>query len=88
MELIDRLVRRELVRRVRGEEDRRQVFIYLTARGERVLEKLARKRLAEFRSTGSSLVGALDALIARTKKGGRLAPRRSSDPEVISRRTA
>ncbi len=88
VELIDRLVRRELVRRIRGEDDRRQVFIHLTARGERVLEKLARKRLAELRSTGPSLVRALDALIARTKKGGRLVPRRSSNPEVISRGTA
>ncbi len=70
--LIDRLEKRRLVRRVRGKEDRRQVLISITARGEQILSKLAQKRLAELRATGSELVRALDALIATTRKSAGL----------------
>ena len=70
--LIDRLEKRGLVRRVRGKEDRRQVLISLTARGEQILGKLARKRLAELRATGPELVGALHAVIAATRKSASL----------------
>lgn len=70
--LIDRLEKRELVRRVRGKEDRRQVLLSLTARGEQILGKLARKRLAELRFSGPELVRALDALIAATRKSAGL----------------
>ncbi len=67
-ELIDRLARRGLVRRARGKQDRRQVLIHLTARGERLLERLARKRLAELRTTGPAVLRALDSVIAATRK--------------------
>jgi DNA-binding MarR family transcriptional regulator len=70
VELVDRLVRRGMIRRVKGKADRRQVLIRLTPRGARVLEKLARQRLAELRSTGEELVRALDNLIQATHKGG------------------
>ncbi len=77
VELIDRLAYRGLVRRTRGTQDRRQVIIHLTRRGENLLGKLAADRLAELRDTGPELVRALHALIARTKKSGlaRRAPR-------------
>ncbi|HKT38942.1 MAG TPA: MarR family transcriptional regulator [Ktedonobacterales bacterium] len=38
--LIDRTVRLGLVRRERGKEDRREVFIYLTDKGESLLDRL------------------------------------------------
>jgi DNA-binding MarR family transcriptional regulator len=68
VELIDRLAHRGLVRRIRAPQDRRNVLIHLTARGERILEKLAQLRLAELRATGPALVRALEALIERTRE--------------------
>jgi DNA-binding MarR family transcriptional regulator len=69
VELIDRLEKRGMVRRVQSKFDRRQVLVRLTTRGERALEKLAKQRLAELRSTGMALVRALDALIETTRRG-------------------
>jgi DNA-binding MarR family transcriptional regulator len=68
VELIDRLAHRGLVRRSRAPQDRRNVLVHLTARGERILEELAQLRLAELRATGPALVRALDALIERTRE--------------------
>lgn len=66
VELIDRLVKRGLVRRARGRKDRRHVFIRITARGDILLSQLAQQRLEELRSTAPALVRALEALIERT----------------------
>ena len=65
VELIDRLAKRGLVRRVRGVEDRRHVLVHLTTRGRSILDKLAQKRLLELRSSGPDLVRTLNAVIAR-----------------------
>jgi DNA-binding MarR family transcriptional regulator len=64
-ELVDRLVERGLVSRSRAPGDRRQVLIYLTARGEAELEKLSAFHLAELRTNGPALVSALEAVIRR-----------------------
>ncbi len=69
VELVDRLERRGMVHRVRSESDRRKVLVRLTPRGSRVLETLARQRLAELRSSGAALVRALDMLIGATCRG-------------------
>ncbi len=66
VELVDRLEQRGLFRRTRGKKDRREVHVHLTARGERVLAKLAGQRLAELRESGPSLVRALGAVVAAT----------------------
>ena len=68
VELVDRLERRGLVRRARGELDRREVWIRLTPRGVRMLERLARKRFTELRASGPELVRALAALVAATRR--------------------
>jgi DNA-binding MarR family transcriptional regulator len=65
VELVDRLVDRGLVGRSRAPEDRRQVLVHLTPRGEAELEKLATCHLEELRSNGPALVSALEALIRR-----------------------
>ena len=64
-ELVDRLVERRLVSRSRSPEDRRQVLIRLTARGEIELERLSTCHLAELRTTGPALVAALEGVIRR-----------------------
>ncbi len=71
VELIDRLEKHGFVRRVRALKDRRQVLVHLTARGERVLARLAQQRLRELCATGPALVRVLHAVISRTKRSSR-----------------
>jgi DNA-binding MarR family transcriptional regulator len=66
VELVDRLVDRGLVSRSRAPDDRRQVLIHLTDRGEAELDKLAKAHLDELRTNGPALVEALEALIRRS----------------------
>jgi DNA-binding MarR family transcriptional regulator len=67
VELVDRLERRQLLRRERSRADRRQVILHLTPRGEKILTRLARQRIAELRTAAPALVRALTAVIYRRK---------------------
>jgi len=68
VELLDRLHRRGLARRKRPKEgDRRLVLVDLTARGNRLLARLASQRIAELRIKAPELVRALSAVIAATR---------------------
>src|SRR3954469_1028236 len=53
--LVDRLVADKLVRRESDTRDRRQVHVRLTARGERVLEKLSELHHTQLRTLGPEL---------------------------------
>lgn len=66
VELINRLVERDLVQRRRGEIDQRQVIVSLTSSGEEVLRKLALYHRTELQSIGPALVQALETLITDT----------------------
>ena len=59
VELINRLERGGYVRRERAQDDRREVLLALTAKGERVLGELALHHHNELRSAAPSLVAAL-----------------------------
>lgn len=63
--LIDRLAAEELVERGVSEEDRRQVLIRLTTRGERVLADLVSTHREELRLVGPEL----RALLQRVNQG-------------------
>src|SRR6266699_7249857 len=63
VELIDRMVERDLVQRSRDDEDQRRVFIKLTPQGEEVLRKLSLLHRTELQTTGPALVQALNRLI-------------------------
>ncbi|HET6142894.1 MAG TPA: MarR family transcriptional regulator [Candidatus Acidoferrales bacterium] len=67
VELVDRLEKRELMRRQRAKADRRQVILHLTPRGERILTKLAKQRISELRTSAPALVRALTAVIKSTQ---------------------
>lgn len=69
VELIDRMERRGLCRRERSKSDRRIVFVRVTPRGEKLLNRLVRHRIAELQVTGPSLVRALSALLAPGSRG-------------------
>jgi DNA-binding MarR family transcriptional regulator len=63
VELIDRMVRRGLLERQRDPNDQRRVLIYLTRNGDVLLKRLSLVHLTELRTTGPTLVQALNALI-------------------------
>jgi DNA-binding MarR family transcriptional regulator len=67
VELVDRLERRLLLRRERSRNDRRQVIVHLTPRGEKILTRLAKQRISELRTAAPALVRALAAVIRSTQ---------------------
>ena len=67
VELVDRLEKRQLLRRERAKDDRRQVILHLTPRGERILTKLAKQRISELSTSAPALVRALTAVIRSTR---------------------
>ena len=71
VELVDRLVRRGLIKRRRGGEDRREVLLELTARGEKILTGLALLHREELSLAGPALVAVLRTLMARTQRAAR-----------------
>ena len=77
VELVDRLERRSLLRRERSRDDRRRVIVHLTPRGEKIITRLARQRIAELRTAAPTLVRSL-AVVVRSMKG------KSSRPEKTS----
>ena len=63
VELIDRMVDKNLLERLRDENDQRRVIIHLTPYGEEVLRKLSLLHRTELRSSGPELVRALNSVI-------------------------
>jgi len=63
-ELINRMERRGLLRRERSNSDRRRVLLRTTTRGERLLGRLVRHRIAELRTTAPDLVKSLRNVLA------------------------
>ncbi len=74
VELINRLESGGYVRRERARDDRREVLLALTPKGERVLAQLALHHHNELRTSAPSLVSAL----RRVMRGGRRMARRKS----------
>jgi DNA-binding MarR family transcriptional regulator len=68
VELINRLESGGFVRRERAQDDRREVLLRLTAKGERVLEQLAIHHHEELRSAAPTLVMALRRLMGSGKQ--------------------
>lgn len=67
VELVDRLEQRQLLRRERSRTDRRQVFVHLTPRGEKILTRLAKQRILELRTAAPALVRSLTEVIRSTQ---------------------
>ena len=63
VELIDRLVERNFLFRLRSTDDKRQVLIKLTRDGEEFLQKLSLHHLQELQSAGPTFVSVLQSLI-------------------------
>jgi DNA-binding MarR family transcriptional regulator len=63
VELIDRLVERNFLFRLRSTDDKRQVLVKLTRDGEEFLQTLSLHHLQELRSAGPTFVKVLQSLI-------------------------
>jgi DNA-binding MarR family transcriptional regulator len=64
VELVDRLEAHGLLKRTRSRTDRRQVLLRLTGRGEEILRQVALPHRADLRSSGLSLLRALQTVMA------------------------
>jgi DNA-binding MarR family transcriptional regulator len=69
VELINRLERGGYVRRERAQDDRREVLLALTSRGERVLAELALHHHEELQNAAPTLVSALKKVMRGGKDG-------------------
>jgi len=63
VELVDRLVDRNFLFRLRSTDDKRQVLVKLTHDGEEFLERLSLHHLQELQSAGPTFVNVLQRLI-------------------------
>lgn len=68
VELVNRLEAGGYVRRERAEDDRREVLLALTAKGERVLAELALHHHEELQSAAPGLVAALRRVMGAKRK--------------------
>lgn len=68
VELIDRLEDGGYVRRERGQDDRREVLLDLTPKGQRVLSQLAMHHHQQLQIAAPALVGALRRVMKRGKR--------------------
>jgi DNA-binding MarR family transcriptional regulator len=66
VELIDRLVERGLLCRLRATDDRRHVLVKLTGDGEAVVERLALNHWHELQAVGPKFVNVLQSLITES----------------------
>jgi DNA-binding MarR family transcriptional regulator len=60
VELVNRLASGGYVRRIPGEQDRREVLLSLTSKGEKILRELSIHHKAELKMQGPALVEALE----------------------------
>jgi DNA-binding MarR family transcriptional regulator len=67
VELVNRLEAGGFVQRERGSQDRREVLLQLTPRGEKVLRELSLHHRTELRSQGPALLDSLQQLISETR---------------------
>src|SRR5687767_6454023 len=70
VELIDRLVDRGFLCRLRATDDRRRVLVKLTHDGEEFLQRLSLHHLEELQSTGPTFVKVLNSLIEDSRDSG------------------
>ncbi len=81
VELSRRLETKGLIQRSRSWVDGREVHLFLTSRGERLLEKLSLSHRNELRTAGPRLIEALQSAISRNGR------RRGGDAMKRSRRS-
>jgi DNA-binding MarR family transcriptional regulator len=82
VELIDRLESHGLARRSRSPGDKREVRVSLLPRGSKLLDRVARERLSELKSSGMALADAITALVERKRPLHKITPiNQLTDPQ-------
>ncbi|MGA7379313.1 MAG: MarR family transcriptional regulator [Terriglobales bacterium] len=71
VELVNRLAARGYVNRERGDQDRREVLLTLTPKGEKILRELSLHHRAELRTQGPILIAALKRAIEPRPRSNR-----------------
>ena len=84
VELIDRLVERGFLFRLRSTDDKRQVLVKLTHNGEEFLKRLSLHHLQELQSAGPTFVKVLQSLIEESSS----ADRNATDSDSIGSKVA
>lgn len=69
VELVNRLEARGAVMRVHGSEDKREVWVRLTAAGRSILRRLALAHRTELERSGPELARALNSVLRHKRKG-------------------
>jgi DNA-binding MarR family transcriptional regulator len=64
VELVNRLETHRLIRRWHNPSDHREVFLLLSARGERMVQKIASEHWAELQTAGRELIVTLENILA------------------------
>ena len=67
VELVDRLARRGLIKRRRSDSDRREVFLELSARGDKLVQEMGLRHWEEYRKLAPDLVASLKKVIRETQ---------------------
>jgi DNA-binding MarR family transcriptional regulator len=86
VELVDRMAQRGLVVRKRGSEDRREVMVQLSAKGEKLLRDLAIHHRNELRESAPKLAQALRKIMATS--GRSTSSKKVSDDDKKARRSS
>ena len=84
VELIDRLVERGFLFRLRSTDDKRQVLVKLTHDGEEFLKRLSLHHLQELQSAGPTFVKVLQSLIEESSS----ADRNTTDSDSLGSKVA
>lgn len=84
VELIDRLVERGFLFRLRSTDDKRQVLVKLTHNGEEFLKRLSLHHLQELQSAGPTFVNVLQSLIEESSS----ADRNATDSDSLGSKVA
>jgi DNA-binding MarR family transcriptional regulator len=85
VELVNRLAAAGYVRRTRAGEDRREVLLALSPKGERVLRQLSVHHRSELRSAGPALVKALRRAMRGTRVANGTRPKAAAGKRRRSR---
>jgi DNA-binding MarR family transcriptional regulator len=78
VELVNRLSAGGYVRRQRRGEDGREVLLFLTPKGEKILRELSLHHRTELRTRGPALIAALRRVIHMSKRENRVRARAAS----------
>jgi DNA-binding MarR family transcriptional regulator len=82
VELTDRLERHRLIRRSRGNADRREVLLHLTPHGMDLLRRLSLAHREELQLAGPKLLESLEALVAHRNPHAKARKQKIADTAV------